>query len=70
MRRDELLVGRTACPAERRAFMRKAILAAGMALCGAVLATSAPTLGEDQLPAGQASAPKGTFLLTIFLKPD
>jgi hypothetical protein len=45
--------------------------AAGIGLCVAVLAVSATRpLAQDQASAGETSEPKGTFLLTIFLKHD
>jgi hypothetical protein len=45
--------------------------AAGMAVCSAASAAgSSQELAQDQTPAADASEPKGTFLLTIFLKHD
>jgi hypothetical protein len=46
-------------------------VAAGIALCHATLADGiTQALAQDQPPAGESSEPKGTFLLTIFLKHD
>ena len=46
-------------------------MAAGIALCHAGLAGGiTQALAQDQPPAGATSEPKGTFLLTIFLKHD
>jgi hypothetical protein len=52
--------------------MRKLLTAAGaIALCIATLAGgNAQKLAEDQMSTGETSEPKGTFLLTIFLKHD
>lgn len=45
--------------------------AAGLVLCIAAIGGGAPyALAQDQPPATGPSAPKGTFLLTIFLKHD
>jgi hypothetical protein len=46
-------------------------VAAGIALCNAaVVGGSAQELAQDQTPAGETSEPKGSFLLTVFLKHD
>jgi hypothetical protein len=47
------------------------LVAGAIALCTAALAgSSAQKLAEDQMSTGETSEPKGTFLLTIFLKHD
>ena len=47
------------------------LAAAAIALCNAALAAgSTQTLAQDQTPAQETSEPKGTFLLTVFLKHD
>jgi hypothetical protein len=46
-------------------------MAAGIALCHAPFANGVtPAMAQDQPPAAAPSEPKGTFLLTIFLKHD
>jgi hypothetical protein len=46
-------------------------MAAGTALCHATFADGiTQAWAQDQPPAGETSEPKGTFLLTIFLKHD
>lgn len=50
---------------------RMPFLAAAIALCSAALAAGATqTVAQDQTPDVATSEPKGTFLLTIFLKHD
>jgi hypothetical protein len=47
------------------------LAAAAIALCNAALvAGSTQTLAQDQTPALETTEPKGTFLLTVFLKHD